>query len=406
MRRRAVWTLCILFAGCGEGGTAPDADADVDTDACPDDDTDGFASDACGGPDCDDGSAAVRPDAIELESWTTEIVAEGLTPGPEDVKPSIALGPDGTAHVAFREPAANGLRYASRADGAWTVEGIGSDGDEFGLNTAIAVDADDVVHLLYRTGSPVEARYAEGSRGAWSLTTVDAAARSSVSLALEADGTPHVAYRGDLGYVRAGERGIAGFESELIHTERQGGDPSLALAEDGTTYVAFTPLNGGLAVTSGVPSDWRTEDVDTTDGTGRDPSLALDPAGVAHVVYVSATTGALLHASHAAGGWEIETVQADGTVTGIPSLAIDAEGVLHVAYRVGTDAAEIRYATDAGGAWSVEPVVGGTPGSTAALVLAPDAIWIAFIDEGVGTVQVARRSLPNGVDDDCDGDTF
>jgi MYXO-CTERM domain-containing protein len=81
----AVSDACTGGTDCDDGNAAvnPDAseicddsidnDCNGDTDGddtncqgCPDSDGDGFASDACGGTDCDDTNDAINPDAMEM----------------------------------------------------------------------------------------------------------------------------------------------------------------------------------------------------------------------------------------------------------------------------------------------------------------------------------------------------
>ncbi|NOY93614.1 MAG: hypothetical protein GXP55_20710 [Deltaproteobacteria bacterium] len=64
MRRQLALVLLSTLLGCGGGpNVAPDAGG-VDARRC-DEDGDGVSSPACGGPDCDDGSATVHPGAPE-----------------------------------------------------------------------------------------------------------------------------------------------------------------------------------------------------------------------------------------------------------------------------------------------------------------------------------------------------
>ena len=67
-----------------DDGIDNDCNGDIDGDdaacqGCPDADGDGFASDACGGTDCDDTNDAINPDAMEMCSDNVDNNCDGYT---------------------------------------------------------------------------------------------------------------------------------------------------------------------------------------------------------------------------------------------------------------------------------------------------------------------------------------
>jgi hypothetical protein len=88
---------------------------------------------------------------------------------------------------------------------------------------------------------------------------------------------------------------------------------------------------------------------------GWSSSVAVDGDGLARIAYEGA--GALLYASQQPdGSWVIQTVDSDGVAESEPSLALDPLGLAHISYRALTNTA-LRYAVETSpGVWTVEVV--------------------------------------------------
>jgi len=130
------------------------------------------------------------------------------------------------------------------------------------------------------------------------------------------------------------------------------GQRSIALDAQGEPHVAYGGDRLYYAVHDG--AGWHLDVADATDAVGGGASIALDPAGKAHISYVDGVNARLLHATNASGAWAIETI-ASGVHVGGTSIARDAGGKLHVAY-YDTDSQDLDYATNASGAWVVTPI--------------------------------------------------
>ena len=141
-----------------------------------------------------------------LSTWATEVVA---TYGRA---PDIAIGSNGVPHIAFIYGTLygpDGVRYAVRRDGAWSAESVDS-----GPYTApsVAVDVNNNPHLAYcdtraapPDGQGTGLRYAYRTSSGWVVQTLDTAACSNVSLALDRIGNAHIGYidpGGQLKYLR------------------------------------------------------------------------------------------------------------------------------------------------------------------------------------------------------------
>jgi len=61
-------------------------------------------------------------------------------------------------------------------------------------------------------------------------------------------------------------------------------------------------------------------------------SLAVDPAGVAHIAYQDSMSYDLRYANHGPSGWELNTLYTTGDVGWSPCIALDSSGRLYIGY--------------------------------------------------------------------------
>lgn len=275
--------------------------------------------------------------------WDVQTIASGSL-----FSPTIALDPNGTAHIAFYDSASGRLQYARPSGSTWVVETI----DARGGGPSIAVDAAGDVHASYvdplYIALDAAVKYARRIEGTWGT---EVAQRSpdrggATSLAIDRAGNPHIAYSlaGGVGYLR---KAAGAWTAEFLGG---GQSPSLRLDADDVPSVAYyaTASPGQLVYARRSEGTWRPEVVDSGDA-GRAAALALDGSGAAQITYeyVGSISGnstlGLRHAQRIGGGWVISTVDGSGRVSS-SSLALTADGTPRVAYTV---AGAVRYATGA-----------------------------------------------------------
>jgi hypothetical protein len=107
---------------------------------------------------------------------------------------SLAVDPQGYVHVSYYDNATYDVRYATNRTGAWVVQDVETSGT-IGQYTSLALDTDGHAHVTYQGGTGTPLRYATNASGAWVAQTIDAAACSYSSVAIDARGFVHVAYR-------------------------------------------------------------------------------------------------------------------------------------------------------------------------------------------------------------------
>ena len=137
----------------------------------------------------DDRAGALVYAEEEGGSWTLERVARGNEAGEFS---SLAFDSQGTPHVAFSDEH-GGVGYAARLDGAWHVEELARGAGPTAV--ALAIGRGDVPHVAFADRRVL--RYAVRTGDGWQVEDVATAGKRPlghrISLALDEDGTPHLA---------------------------------------------------------------------------------------------------------------------------------------------------------------------------------------------------------------------
>ncbi len=452
-----------VLAGCGgsggrnsgssDGGSQPDAGADASADAAPDAgfadgggeagpdggacetpdaDGDGFASETCGGDDCDDADPWIHPGGLEASAWESVQVADaGGVGGP----PVLAAGPDGSLHLAWQYGQIEGglglrteIRYATDASGAWVEEILAPTGGELDETPAIAVDGAAVVHVAYyrRDKDAIRVVLGERAGGAFVYEAVDTVgvAGANVALAFDEDDVPHLAYQDfsdgairyatrDIGWtvedpdpddewtLRAGllvDSGGGGGGAVGVHIVRIFGAEGERTGDVGRldrflgAWDASSPIAGEYAspaigqeddgdpvVVGGAGADDFVLLLDGDDGDwGEAP---LDPGDESHFLNAGMWT------SVARGGSSLHAAYLHGTGPGF------------------ADPGEVRHARlDADGRWGFETATSAPLlGAGASIAIAPDGtVHIAYLEQA-DLMIASSAPAEDGVDSDCDG---
>ena len=162
------------------------------------------------------------------------------------------------------------------------------------------------------------------------------------------------------------------------------GDRSLALDAAGLPHVVYA---GDCSTTpASTAAAWQVETIDAAPGSDdvypSPASLALDAAGGAHVSYLSAASTALKYARRTPQGWQVRTVDSlpAGQVFNYDTaLALDRAGRPHIAYLKN---GQLWYAAWTGSAWRSQ-LVDATQKAEFHVSLALDAADQPHISYGV-----------------------
>lgn len=292
-----------------------------------------------------------------LASWVADAIDTASVMG----SPVLAIGCDGTPHIAFRHdyydtsgaPDSADLRYARRVAGTWEIENVADVLPNLVGVFTMALDGAQNPDLVFLRPNAAELTLAVKAAGTWTSEVVELTSpvafvgTTSISLALDAEDNPVVSYpfgnpllgRFVRVATRAGgtwthENAVSAGLNTVIKT-------SIDVAVDGAPAVAI--LQGiGLRYAYKSGGAWTVEIVDTGVSS---TFLVLDPLDNPHIAY--AGPEGVIHAVKSAGAWTLETVDSLGSN---PSLALYPDGIPHVAYQT---AGGIRHASRAGGVWSI-----------------------------------------------------
>jgi hypothetical protein len=212
-------------------------------------------------------------------AWQCDAI-RGLAGGLGQAYPSLALGSGGMPRIAYTDGgvlwyAASGVRGdACGPGGTWSCTAV-DDGPEAGLYASLAVDVQDRPHIAYYSATDARLKYATlvGSGGncagaAWDCLEITGMPSGEepvgVSLALDGNGQPVIAFQGVSGSTASG---------------------GLQVARPVTTLGLS---QGNCGPVDDTTSTWRCEVVDpggTNLDAGSYASIAINPRGVAIIAY-------------------------------------------------------------------------------------------------------------------------
>ncbi len=265
--------------------------------------------------------------------WAAEPVAAGEGP-------SITADGSGSAHISFTSEESG--YYATKWNGEWVIvevllrhfsgDYVSGYSQTFPGPTSIAIGANDRPRIVYNehryhvdsTWSGSHLYYAESAADGWASCDVAFLGRGAVrvtnDIIADPDGLLHASY---------------GAEDNDLY---------------GTTHAYRLVYSGPVSLPCGI-AEWRepfTVDQSETVRTGISSAVGLDPWGGVHICYYTQDLSsdgkpsgcALRYASNAEGSWTTESIDADCAVPdqGRDALAVDAAGVVHVVYHANNGA--------------------------------------------------------------------
>jgi len=130
---------------------------------------------------------------------------------------------------------------------------------------------------------------------------------------------------------------------------------SLALDADGRPHVAYYASGGDLKYAYWDGDDWVVETLDSEGDVGNYASLAVGSDGLPRISYYDATNGQLRYYN----GTSVEAISTAGDAGQYTSLALDAAGNPHIAFQV-TGSSSLWYAAQDDSDWHVQNVETGT----------------------------------------------
>ncbi|MFC1609696.1 hypothetical protein ACFL6C_01940 [Myxococcota bacterium] len=414
MRNDRLWLGSLVSIASAMVVSCCDSQTKPSRAAC-DQDEDGFLSLACGGADCNDEAAHIHPRASETEKWLKDTVDTNVAGG---TYTSLLLDTAGALHVAYVvawwtgfEWSDGELRYATNVSGAWTWETVETQLVR-GISPSIVMSTTGTVHISYLDWTTGELRLLTKEDPGWDGIVIHDQVEYYSTLRLDSDGRFHLAYRqgppttGHLWY--ATNRSGQWIRTMVDEEENTGSFASMALDARGSAHISYYAVGPqAMRYATNVTGSWEVTTVDAVSPTGFFTSLAVDGEGIVHISYQSHQPYQLHHAMLEEGLWSIETVDATSVGVSDTSIALDEEGAPHIAYQAFRSAliGELRCATNRDAGWTVEvaDAVGST-GFFPSMVIQNNVAHICYASEE--HLYCIRRSVPDGLDNDCDGDAL
>jgi hypothetical protein len=289
-------------------------------------------------------------------------------------------------HVVFHNDATpDGLNYASGDFDTLSYETIpGPSG--VGDTMAMDVDENDVVHVIYYS-SATGSVYGHNAAKAWTFTPITA----SQAVYVKANDLDDVAVSlGGLGVQR--KTGASwnspiyfGHSFTVGHSDLAiapvGGQVRAAYIETNTATLRFA-LEG--------PPPWPSQVVDMDIGSEvENISLAIDGAGVAHVVFFDGTNNRLRYGHNTAGAWEIANVSETVGAGKHSAMTLGADGTLHVSY-FDEGGSDLVYARPDSSGWLSFTVADASLVGTWSDIAEHDGdVYIAFVDVTDSAIKLA-----------------
>jgi plastocyanin len=277
--------------------------------------------------------AWVRTSVTPQSTNPAEGEAEGISDeegraGP-DVSTSLALDGQGTHHVAWSS--SQGVFYGTDAGGSFGEPERVVEGATIGVGVAVGSDGSPWISF-YRLGE-LQVAHPEGD--GWSVETVapapaaDDAVAVISGIAVTSDGEPVVAFgRGDA-------TAVATRDGEEWTTEDVPGPGGLGVSLDvdgeGNPHVAYYDQSGGVHHAHSIGgAPFEVTDLSTTSASGEPEDtwgtgIALNDEGVHYIVYADPAADEVFLSTNQSGDFEATPVP-NSQSGGNPSIAVSGDG--------------------------------------------------------------------------------
>jgi|GEM_PF-2285570 len=357
----------------------------------------------------DDGANDLMWASTTVKTW--ENSGQVIHPGDDVEAAAVDFGPQGL-RACYREGANNTLHFAAAREGVYYRTRLET-GNDPGQYCDIAVDATGVSHIVHRRGGNSSTRYARVEDGVnpFRATVRDVGNDGNWSaIAVDSTGTPHVVWQNtsdnDLIYATTPDNGSTWNDEVLATQDNSGQHADIAVDANDTLHVIYKYDNtDDLRYLTGTAGSWTTSsDIATTDNVGDYGSIAMGPSGTVHVSWYNNTSDDVYYADNTEGAYVPIPVETDGDVGRWSSLVLDDAGNAYIAYR-DESSDDVRLATNVSGTWQLFDVeTTNNTGEHIDLAIAPDGtLWAVYRYVNGKDLRVARITLQNAVDANCDG---
>ena len=298
-------------------------------------------------------------------SWEIYIVeSEG------DVGRAVSMEFDSECHpcISYWDATNSDLKYAHYNGIGWEFQIVDSSGN-VGRFSSLELDSNDYPCISYRADGPdYTLKYAHYNGTGWEIETVDPGGGHDCSLELNSSGHPCIAYwEWPDNYLKYAVYNGSGWEIQVVDSEGTSDGESVSLELDANDYphIAYRSIIWGgsqdaiLRYAKYNGTGWEIETVDSSDIDARDVSLKIDSNGYAHISYFDNYYYDLKYAKYNGSGWEVQFIYSGpGDKGRWTSLILDENDYPHIAF-LDNSAGKFMLGIYNGEGWVFETVESG-----------------------------------------------
>jgi plastocyanin len=222
--------------------------------------------------------------------------SEGEVVGGDDATGvSIVADDQGTPVIAFVDrlteaegPAAL-VRVARPGGGGWEVETAAEASPDEPISTGVGSVGGTVV-VAY--GSEGATQFAQEVGNRWTSELVDQSGGAGVSMAVNPDGVPHIAFFDGPGAVRRATPSADVWDVTDVGEGATSSPTSIAVGEDGAIHVGWQTAEG-IAYAAGPEGQLAAVELPPAAAGGTQPRVGTGPEGAAYVAWFDAENGEL-----------------------------------------------------------------------------------------------------------------
>jgi hypothetical protein len=349
--------------------------------------------------------AAALPTEYAESGWQVEVVADGGGDS-AGIYSALAVDHNAAEHIAYYDSTDKALRYAFRRPGdkKWSLMSLGQ---ESGTFVSLAVDSQGRPHMAFNTQRGLRYAYWDSQR--WHTQIIDPiVTQFFTSIQLDAAGNPQVTYfelsqshaeKGPLQKLKfAHFDGTSWYEETVEEQSKQEPYDSLAIDASGGPHIAYTEFER-LKYTYRKGSQWAFEPVDPSshDTVEAGLSIALDSGGNPHIAFFDVTAQTVNFVSREKETWKSEVVEKLSGKPGISdsvSLKMDRRDQPQLAY-IDSGSGALKYAVRIDGKWLTEAVdqQGGIDSNPSLSLGSNDQPAISYYDQTHRQLRLVHRAL-------------
>jgi hypothetical protein len=222
---------------------------------------------------------------------------------------------------------------------------------DVGHSASLALDANGNPHIVYKDSDNSNLKYARKTGSSWIIEIVDATSVCwNSKIALDASGNPHITYYDATGgNVRYATKVGGSWSTEVVGSGTYAG-----IAVDGSfvPHVSYRTSTGDLAYAVKIGGSWTIDTVYVGLISNEMP-IALDANSSPHISFREEINDDLYYAVREGLRWTIEAVDTAGDLAYYNSMVLDAYGKPHIAYS-DDDNYDLKYAVKDNGSWITE----------------------------------------------------